>query len=201
MKLYFSSGACSLSPHIVLREAGLPFDLSKVDLRAHQTADGADYYRMNPKGYVPLLELDDGQTLSEGVAIVQWIADQRPDSHLAPPAGTMERYRLQEWLTFISSEIHKTFSPLFNSKNPEEVKQGFRDKLATRFGWVETQLADRDYLLGKQFSAADAYLFTVMRWAGPTGVDLSRWPGLVSYFARVAARPRVKEALAAEGLS
>jgi len=201
MKLYFSSGACSLSPHIVLREAGLPFDLAKVDTRAHKTAEGDDYYAINPKGYVPLLQLDDGQKLSEGAAIVQWIADQAPASKLAPPAGTMERYRLQEWLTFISSEIHKGFSPLFNPKNPDEVKQGFRDKLATRFEWIEKQLTGHDYLMGTQFTAADAYLFTVLRWSGPTGVDLSRFPGLLAYIARVAARPKVMEALKAEGLS
>jgi len=200
MKLYYSTGACSLSPHIVLREAGLPFELVLASTKTHQLQDGTDFYTLNAKGYVPLLELDDGQRLSEGPAIVQYIADQVPEKQLAPANGTMARYRLQEWLNFITSELHKGFGPLFNPAMPEEAKALFRSKLAERFTWVDAQLAGKSYLMGEDFTVADAYLFTVSNWGQYVGVDLSVYPNLVAYRARVAARPAVQEALKAEGL-
>jgi glutathione S-transferase len=201
MKLYYSPGACSLSPHIVLREAGLPFDLVKVDLKAKKTAAGGDYLQLNAKGYVPLLELDDGERLSEGPAIVQYLADQKPESGLAPRAGTMERYRLQEWLNFLSTEVHKQFSPLFNPEASEDWKRAVRANLTRRFEWLAPQLKARPYLMGERFSVADAYLFTLLNWCSFTGIDLGRWPPLKDYLARVAARPRVQEALKAESLA
>ena len=200
MKLYYSPGACSLSPHIVLREAGLPFELVLASTKTHKLQDGTDYYGINPKGYVPLLEFDDGQRLSEGPAIVQWIADQVPSSKLAPAAGTLERYRLQEWLNFITSELHKGFSPLFNPSMPEEAKVIFRAKLLDRFKWVDGQLAGKPYLMGDAFTGADAYLFTVSGWTVPTNLDISANANLVAWRARVAARPAVHAALQAEGL-
>lgn len=200
MKLYFSPGACSLSPHIVLREAGIQAELVKVDTKTHKLADGSDYYAINPKGYVPLLELDDGQRLSEGPVIVQYIADHAPASGLAPATGTMERYRLQEWLNFITSELHKQFGPLFAADTPEEYKQILKGKISKRFDWVSEQLAGEDYLLGKRFSVADAYLFVMLHWTKFVGIDLTKWPVLLAYQARIAARPKVQEALAAEGL-
>jgi glutathione S-transferase len=199
-KLYYSPGACSLSPHIVLREAGLPFQLVMASTKTHQLADGTDYYGIHPKGYVPLLELDDGQRLGEGPAIVQYIADQVPASNLAPAAGTMARYRLQEWLNFITSELHKYYTPLFTPPMPEEAKAMFRSKLAQRYAWVDSQLAGRDFLLGQHFTGADAYLFTVTRWAGYANVDIAGLANLAAFMARVAARPAVQEALKAEGL-
>ena len=199
-KLYYSPGACSLSPHIVLREAGLPFDLVLTSTKTHKLADGTDYYTINPKGYVPLLELNDGQRLSEGPAIVQYIADQVPASQLAPAAGTMERYRLMEWLNFITSELHKGFSPLFNPAMPEEAKVLARAKLTERLGWVETQLEGKDYLMGATFTVADAYLFTVAGWGKHVGVDIAPMKNLSAYMGRVAARPAVQAALKAEGL-
>jgi glutathione S-transferase len=201
MKLYYSPGACSLSPHIVLREAGLAFQPVLASTKTHQLADGTDYYGINPLGYVPLLELDDGTRLREGPAIVQYIADQAPLKNLAPANGTLPRYRLQEWLTFIGTEVHKTFSPLFNPAMPEEGKKISRDKLASRFAWIDGQLADKPYLLGEHFSVADAYLYTVSRWAKPMNIDLSGFANLVAYQARVEARPAVQEALRAEGLA
>ncbi len=200
MKLYYSPGACSLSPHIVLREAGLPFRLVLASTKTHQLADGTDYYTINPKGYVPLLELDDGQRLSEGPVIVQYIADQAPARQLAPAAGTMERYRLMEWLNFTTSELHKSFSPLFNPAMPEDAKALYRTRLLERFKWVDRQLEGRDYLMGTQFSVADAYLFTVAGWGKYVGVDISGLKHLGAYLGRVAARPAVQEALKAEGL-
>ncbi len=200
MKLYYSPGACSLSPHIVLREAGLPFQLVLASTKTHQLADGTDYYTINPKGYVPLLELDDGQRLSEGPVIVQYIADQAPARQLAPAAGTMERYRLMEWLNFTTSELHKSFSPLFNPAMPEDAKALYRTRLLERFKWVDSQLEGRDYLMGPQFSVADAYLFTVAGWGKYVGVDISGLKHLGAYLGRVAARPAVQEALKAEGL-
>lgn len=199
-KLYYSPGACSLSPHIALREAGLPFDLVLASTKTHKLADGTDYYGINPKGYVPLLELDDGQRLSEGPAIVQYIADQAPTSHLAPPAGTMARYRLMEWLNFITSELHKGFSPLFNPTTPEDYKPSVRTRLSERLAWVNTQLEGRAYLMGDNFTVADAYLFTVAGWGKYVGVDISGLANLSAYMARVAARPAVQAALKAEGL-
>ncbi len=200
LKLYYSPGACSLSPHIALREAGLPFELALASTKTHQLADGTDYYTINPKGYVPLLELADGQRLSEGPVIVQYIADQAPASHLAPPAGTMARYRLMEWLNFITSELHKGFSPLFNPATPEEYKQLARTRLAERLTWVDAQLEGKDYLMGETFTVADAYLFTVAGWGKYVGVDISGLARLSGYMGRVAARPAVQSALKAEGL-
>lgn len=201
MKLYFSPGACSLSPHIVLREAGLAFEPVQADIKKHQLKDGSDYYGVNPLGYVPMLELDDSTRLREGPAILQYIADQVPTKNLAPANGTLPRYRLQEWLTFIGTEIHKGFSPLFNPGMPEEGKKINRDKLATRFQWLDGQLADKPYLMGDHFSVADAYLFTVTRWAKPMNIDLAPYPNLLAFQERVAARPAVQEALKAEGLA
>lgn len=198
MKLYFSPGACSLSPHIVLRESGLPFDLVKASTKTHKLDDGTDYYTINPKGYVPLLELDDGQRLSEGPAIVQYIADKAPAKKLAPAAGTMERYRLQEWLNFITSELHKSFSPLFNPEMPEAAKQLYKTRIEGRFKWVDEQLKGKPYLLGQDFSVADAYLFTVAGWSKYVGVDIAGLANLNAFMERVGARPAVQAALAAE---
>ena len=199
-KLYFSPGACSLSPHIALREAGLPVDLILVDTRAHKLPNGGDYYAVNAKGYVPVLELDDGQRLTEGPAIVQYIADQAPAKKLAPAAGSMERYRLMEWLNFTTSELHKGFSPLFNPTTPDDYKPLAKAKLNERFAWVDSQLAGKQYLMGDTFSVADAYLFTVAGWGKHVGVDITSLANLQAYMGRVAARPAVQEALKAEGL-
>ncbi len=199
MKLYYAPGACSLSPHIVLCEAEQKADLVKVDLKAHKVADGRDYYAVNPKGYVPALELDDGQLLTEGPAIVQYLADKAPASKLAPPAGTLERYRLQEWLTFIGTEIHKSFSPLFNPATPDATKQLSKDKLTARFGWLEERIGE-GFLMGA-FSAVDAYLFTVLRWTVPLKLDMTPYPRLRAYMDRVGARPKVQQALQEEGLA
>ena len=200
MKLYYSPGSCSLSPHIALREAGLAFEPVLASIKSHQLQDGTDYYGINPLGYVPMLELDDGTRLREGPAIVQYIADQVPTKNLAPANGTLPRYRLQEWLTFIGTEVHKQFSPLFNSAMPEEVKKMQRDKLASRFQWIDAQLKGKQYLMGDNFSVADGYLFTVTNWAKSTMIDLAVYPNLVAYRERVAARPAVQEAMKAEGL-
>lgn len=200
MKLYFSPGACSLSPHIALREAGLAFELVKKDLHSQTLEDGSDYLAINPKGYVPALRLDDGQVLTEGPAIVQYIADRAPEKKLAPPAGTMERVRLQEWLNYITSEIHKSFSPLFNKQASEDWKAAARALLDRRIGHVAKALEGRTYLMGDTFTVADCYLFTTLNWANWVKIDLSRWPSVTGYLARVAARPAVQEALKAEGL-
>lgn len=200
MKLYYSPGACSLSPHIVLLESGLAFQAVMASTKTHRLADGTDYYTINPKGYVPLLELDSGERLSEGPAIVQWIADQVPDKKLAPPAGTMARYRLVEWLNFISTELHKGFSPLFTPGMPEEAKALFRSKLGDRFAHVDAALAEQPFLLGEDFSVADAYLFVVAGWSRHVGVDLSRFAHLARFIERVGARPAVQQAMRAEGL-
>ncbi|MDB5812554.1 MAG: glutathione S-transferase [Betaproteobacteria bacterium] len=200
MKLYYSPGACSLSPHIILREAGYPFELEKVDLGAKTTASGGDYMKINPKGYVPALMLDDGQVLTENIAIDEYLADQRRESGLAPPAGTFERYRLVEWLAFISTEIHKQFGPLFKPSTPDATKQAQKDLLAKRFDYVAAQLANKQYLMG-DFTVADAYLFTVLNWTGKLQIDMSRWPVIQTYMQRVAARPQVQAALKAEGLT
>jgi glutathione S-transferase len=200
MKLYYSSGACSLSPHIALHEAGLAFEAVLAPTKTHKLPDGGDYYAVNPLGYVPLLELDNGVRLREGPAIVQYIADQVPEKKLAPPNGTLERYKLQEWLTFIGTEIHKTFSPLFNPATPAETKAGSVDKLANRLKWVDGELAGKQYLMGDQFTVADGYLFTVTNWAALTGVDLSGFANLLVWRARVGARPAVVAAMKAEGL-
>ena len=198
MKLYYAPNACSLSPHIVLHEAGLGFEIEQVHLGSKKTKSGADFREINPKGYVPALQLDDGQILTEGPAIVQYIADRKPDSGLAPPAGTLARYRLQEWLNYISTELHKSFSPLFNSKFPAEQKQQIKEALAGRFDYLSKRLADKPYLMGQSFTVADAYLFTVLRWTKFVEIDLNRWPVLSAYAARIAERPGVRAALAAE---
>ncbi|GMV00711.1 MAG: glutathione transferase GstA [Burkholderiaceae bacterium] len=201
MKLYYSPGACSLSPHIVLHEAGLPFEAVLASTKTHQLPDGTDYYTINPKGYVPLLEFDDGQRLTEGPVIVQWIADQVPAKKLAPPAGTMPRYRVMEWLNFVTAELHKQFSPLFNPAYPEEGKAINRERLAGRFAWVDGQLAGRPYLMGDDFTVADAYLYVVTRWTVPMKLDISSRANLAAYMARVARRPAVQRALQVEGLA
>jgi glutathione S-transferase len=200
MKLYYSPGACSLSPHIVLYESGLPFEAVLASTKTHKLQDGTDYYTINPKGYVPLLELDDGQRLSEGPAIVQYLADLVPSRQLAPPAGTMARYRLMEWLNFISSEIHKSFSPLFWPDMPEEAKAIYRERLQGRFRYVDGQLEGRGYLLGDAFSVADAYLYVVSNWAPKVGVEIGNLPHLQAFIARMSARPSVQSAMRAEGL-
>jgi len=200
MKLYYSPGACSLSPHIALREAGLAFEPVLASTKSHQLQDGTDYYTINPLGYVPVLELDDGTRLREGPAIVQYIADQVPLKNLAPANGTLPRYRLQEWLTFIGTEIHKTYSPIFNPAMPEEGKKIMRDKLVSRYQWVNGQLEGKDWLMGEQFSVADGYFFAVTRWARPMNIDLSGAPNVLAHHERVAARPAVREALEVEGL-
>lgn len=200
MKLFFSPGACSLSPHIVLREAEVNFDLERVDLAKKTLRDGGDFLAINPKGSVPCLQLDDGAYLTEGPAIVQYVADQAPDKHLAPPAGTMERYRLQEWLNYITSELHKGFSPLFARNTPDDYKPIVTERLLSRLAIVDKALAGRDYLLGAQFSVADAYLFVVTNWPPMVGVDISRFEHLAAFRARVAERPAVIAAMEAEGL-
>jgi glutathione S-transferase len=200
MKLYYSPGACSLSPHIVLQEAGLAYEPVLASTKTHKLQDGTDYYTINPKGYVPLLELDSGERLSEGPAIVQYIADQVPAKQLAPPAGTMARSRLQEWLNFTTSEIHKSFSPLFNPATPEDYKTMVRTKLLDRYRYVDAQLEGKDYLLGSDFSVADAYLFTVTNWAKHVGLDLAAFKNVGAYMTRMAARPSVQAAMKAEGL-
>ena len=200
MKLYYSPGACSLSPHIVLHEAGLEFTPVLASTKSHKLQDGTDYYTINPKGYVPLLELDDGQRLSEGPAIVQYIADQVPAKKLAPANGTMERYRLQEWLNFITTELHKGIGGLFNPAMPEDYKPAVREKALGRLKWVDSQLEGKQYLMGSEFCVADAYLFTVSNWTKPTGIDISGLKNLGAFMARMAERPAVKAAMTAEGL-
>ena len=200
MKLFFSPGACSLSPHIAIREAGLAVELAKVDLRARKVDDGSDYTLINPKGYVPALGLDEGGVLTEGPAIVQYIADQVPAKNLAPANGTLPRYKLQSWLTFIGTELHKNFSPLFNPQASADWKAAARANLERRFDFVEKALSGRDYLMGEKFCVADAYLFTVVNWTRFLQIDLTPWPTLAAYHQRVMARPAVQEALRAEGL-
>jgi glutathione S-transferase len=200
MKLYYSPGACSLSPHIVARELGLPIDLQKVNTKDKTMEGGGDFWKVNARGYVPVLELDNGERLTEGPAIVQYLADQKPEANLAPKAGSFERYRLQEWLNFLTSEVHKQFSPLFKPNTPEDYKPIAKQNLATRFDWLDQQLAGKDYLTGKQFTVADAYAFVLLGWTKPTQIDLAKWPNLAAFHKRVAARPKVKQAMQAEGL-
>ena len=199
MKLYYSPGACSLSPHITLHESGLKFEHVAAPTKTHQLDDGTDYYTINPLGYVPLLELDDGTRLREGPAIVQYIADQVPDKKLAPANGTMARYKLQSWLTFIGTELHKGFSPLFNPATPEEFKKITIDKLLSRLKWVDGELAGKQYLMG-DFSVADPYLFTVTNWAPRVGLDISGFANIAAFRERTAARPAVQAAMRHEGL-
>ena len=200
MKLYYSPGACSLSPHIVLRESGLPFELVPADLKSHQLKDGSDFYGVSPKGYVPLLELDNGERLSEGPAIVQYIADLVPGKSLAPANGTMARYRQQEWLNFITSELHKGIGTLFNPALPEDYKPAVKERALGRLKWVNEQLEGKQYLMGDSFSVADAYLFTVANWTKFVDIDISGLANLGAFMGRMAARPAVQEALKAEGL-
>jgi glutathione S-transferase len=200
MKLYYSPGACSLSPHIVLLEAGLPFTLEKTDLKAKKTASGTDYLTINSKGAVPALQLDDGRVLTEGPAIIQYLADQKPDSGLAPRAGTFERYRLMETLNYITSELHKAFGPLFNPASSPDAKQAALENLGKKFDWLSTQIEGKKFAMGDGFTVADAYLFTVLRWTRYVGIDLGRWPALAAYVERVGQRPKVHEALKTEGL-
>ena len=200
MKLYYSPGACSLAPHIVAHEAGIPLQIEKVDLRAKKTESGADFVAINPKGYVPALVLDDGGVLTEGVAVSQYLADRKPESGLAAPAGSLGRYRLQEMLTYLNSELHKNYSPLFNPASPPELRAEKVAALQKRYALIEAQLQGRSYLFGEQFTAADAYLFVVTNWAGKLKLDLSAFPNLAAFQARVAARPAVQAAMRAEGL-
>jgi glutathione S-transferase len=200
MKLYYSNGACSLSPHIALREADIPFELVRASTKTHALDDGTDYYTINPKGSVPLLELDNGERLSEGPAIVQYIADLAPQSKLAPPNGTFERARLQEWLNYITSELHKGYSPLFNPATPDAYKSIATENLKKKYAYVDGKLAGRDYLMGDTFTVADAYLFTVTNWSKFVNLDLSPYANVLAHAKRVGARPKVQEALKAEGL-
>jgi len=200
MQLYYSPGACSLATHITLREAGLPFELKRADVKSKKLEDGSDFLAINSKGAVPALRLDNGQVLTEGVAIMQYLADQKPEAGLAPRNGTLERYRLQEWLNYITSEVHKSFSPLWNPAAGAQVHEYTRANLEKKFDWLNTQLAGKQYLTGETFTIADAYLFAVINWTNFLGIDLARWPALRDYQARVSARPKVQESLAAEGL-
>jgi glutathione S-transferase len=200
MKLYYSPGACSLSPHIALLEAGLPYDLVKVDLRAKKLENGDDYLKVNPKGQVPALSLDNGELVTEGPVIVQMIADKAAAKNLAPARDSADRYKLQEWLNFITAELHKNFSPMFSPVLADDAKAFFKDRLMGKFKYLDGALAGRDYLMGKQFTVADGYLFTMLSWADRIKFDLSGLPNLLAYKARVAARPKVQEALSKEGL-
>ena len=201
MKLYFSPGVCSLSPHIVLEESGLAYDTEQVDLRTKITATGADYSAVNPKGYVPALELDNGVLLTEGPAIIQFLADQVPDRQLAPANGTLARYQLQRWLTFIGTELHKSFTPFFKPDSTPDMKAAAQANLKQRLGYVNTELAGREYLLPEGYSVADIYLFVVLSWARVIKLDLTPWPQLQAFQARVGARPAVQRTLKAEGLA
>jgi len=200
MKLYFAPGACSLSPHIVLREAGYEFELEQVDNKAKKTKSGQDYLTINSKGQVPVLELDNGERITEVPAIVQYLADQKPASGLAPANGTMERVRLQEWLNFTTSELHKTYGLFFRPTTPADFKVISKEHLGTRLNWLETQLAGKQYVTGNKFTIADAYLFTVLRWSPFASISLDKWPNIKAYVDRVTARPKVQEAMKAEGL-
>jgi len=200
MKLYYAPGACSLSPHIALLEAGMPFDLVKVDLKAKKLENGDDYLKVNPKGQVPALDIGNGELLTEGPVIVQMIADKAAGKNLAPANGSTERYKLQEWLNFITTELHKNFGPLFSPVLADDAKAFFKDRVMGKFKYVDGALAGHDYLMGKQFTVADGYLFTMLNWAERMKFDLSAMPNLLAYKARVAARPKVQEALTKEGL-
>ena len=200
MKLYYSPGACSLSPHIALLEAGLPYDLVKVDLRAKKLENGDDFLKVNPKGQVPALALDSGELVTEGPVIVQMIADKAAGKNLAPARDHADRYKLLEWLNFITAELHKNFGPMFSPVLADEAKAFFKDRVMGKFKYIDSQLAGRDYLMGSQFTVADAYLFTVVNWTNFLKIDISAHANLKAYFARVAGRPKVQEALKAEGL-
>lgn len=200
MRLYYSPGACSLAPHIVAREAGVPIDLVKVDLATKTTEAGEDFRAINPKGSIPALLLDEGSVLTEGAVISQYIADQAPEAGLLPPARTLERYRALEWLNFVATELHKGFGPLWRKETPADMRKLVKDMIGTKFRFLDGHLTDRDYLLGDGFSAPDAYAFTVLSWAPVVGIDLAGWPNVAAYIERISARPSVRAALAAEGL-
>ena len=199
MKLYFAPGTCSMSPQIIAAEAGIPLDLVKVDLHAHKLSDGGDYFAINGKGSVPVLGLDDGSVLTEGPIIGQYLADKAPASGLAPAAGTLERYRLQEWLNYLTAEIHKTLGTLFDKSISPEFRAATLDRLGQKFAWIEKQLGPRPYLMGERFSVADAYLFTLLSWHDWLKIDLGHWPVLHQFFEHVKARPLVREVLHANG--
>jgi len=199
MKLYFAPGACSLAPHLALAEAGLPYDLEQVDLRAKKTKSGDDYRAVNPKGSVPAITLDDGQLLTEDAVILQWIADQKPDAKLAPAAGTMERYRLQEWLNWVATELHKGISPFFNPRASDEWKGILRERLAQQFEFLNSRMK-KPYLMGAQYTVADSYLYTILRWTGLQKIELDKWPDIPAYMERVQARPASQKVLKEEGL-
>jgi len=200
MKLYYLKGACSLASYIALIETGLPFEATAIDRATKKTADGEDFNSVNSKGYAPALRLGDGQVITENLAVLQYIADQAPQSKLAPPAGTLERYRLVEWLAFINSEIHKAISPLFASSASDDVKNFARGNLTRRLDWLDQRFGGGPFLTGQQFTVADAYLFVVLGWFGRVGLDLSTWPALKAFHSRVAERPSVDKAMKAEGL-
>jgi glutathione S-transferase len=200
MKLYYAPGACSLAPHIVAREAGLSPDLEKVDLANRTTASGRSFLEINPKGYVPALQVQDGTVMTEVSALIQYLADQAPQAGLIPAVGTPERYKVLEWIGFISTEIHKGFGPLWNPTTPDAVKQATKEKLFQRFAYLDQQLDGRSYLTGERFTVADAYLFVVVNWTNFHGLSLGDYPNLTAFMERVAARPKVQEALQAEGL-
>jgi glutathione S-transferase len=200
MKLYYAPGACSLSPHIVLLEAGLPFSMEKVDLKTKKTEKGTDYLTINSKGGVPALQMDDGRVLTEGPAVVQYLADLKPESALAPPPGSFERYRLIELLNYITSELHKGFSPLFNPGISADWKAAVLQNLDKKFQWLNAYLGNKNYLMGDTFTVADSYLFTVLSWSSHFAIDLAKYHALTAYLARVGHRPKVQEALKAEGL-
>ncbi|HEV2610199.1 MAG TPA: glutathione transferase GstA [Noviherbaspirillum sp.] len=200
MKLYYTPGVCSLAPHIILREAGFDFSLEKVNADTKVTDAGRNYLTVNPNGYVPALEIEPGVVLTEGPAIMQYLADQAPEARLAPAAGTLARYQLQSWLNFITSELHKGFSPLFKPGMPAEAKTAFKEQLAARFDHVERHLSKQDYLMPDGFSIADAYLFVVTGWSGFVGIDMQAWPAIGAFRKRVEARPAVQAALIGEGL-
>ena len=200
MKLYFSPGACSLAPHIVLRETGLPFELERVDTKTKVMASGDDFWQVNPKGMVPTLKLDDGELLTEGPAISQFIADQKPEAGLLPAVGSLARYRVLEWLNFVGTEIHKQFTPMFKPNTPDDYKAIARENVLKAFKLVDAHLAGKQYLTGDTFTVADAYLFTVSNWARLHHIDIAQWPNFAAYQERVRSRPAVQEALKAEGL-
>ena len=200
MKLYYSPGACSLAPHILLIETGLDFTKERVDLKTHKTELGTDFYQINPKGSVPAIELDNKEVLTEGAVLIQYVADQKPEKNLMPKFGTLERYRAQEWLNFVSTDIHKNFSPLFNSQNSDDVKNRSKDTLAKKFDYLSKHFEKNDFLMGPHFTGPDAYLFLCLRWTRSTGPDLTKWPRLLSFMERMQSIPSVQKAMAAEGL-
>jgi glutathione S-transferase len=200
MRLYYAPGTCSLAPHIVAREAGLAFDLVKVDLATKRTERGDDYRSINPKGAVPALVLDDGTVLTEAAVVIQYLADRAPEAGLIPTPGGLDRYVAQQWLNYVATELHKGFTPLWHKETPAEMRRIVKEQLAAKFSFLDQELARRAYLAGDSFGVADAYAFTIFGWAKFMAIDLARWPNLAAYVARIAERPRVLEALIAEGL-